>query len=75
MHPLIQKYGFRSDFVRRYLNEAWGTVRALFIALDARGVAVTDDAREKIVACTDLEQLDTWVRRAANATKIDDLFE
>jgi hypothetical protein len=41
--------------------------------LDARGVAVPDESRTKILGCTDLDLLDTWIRRAATADKIEDL--
>lgn len=43
--------------------------------LAARGIEVPDDARTRITECTDLDQLDGWVRRAATATSITDLFD
>jgi hypothetical protein len=43
--------------------------------LDARGVEVPDEAREKIAGCADLDQLDTWARRAATADKVNELFD
>jgi hypothetical protein len=49
-------------------------VRALLAILNARGIPVPDDARARITGCTDLDQLETWVRRAATATTIQDLF-
>jgi hypothetical protein len=51
-----------------------GEVRALLAILNARGIPVPDDARTRITGCTDLDQLDTWVRRAATATTIHDLL-
>ena len=42
--------------------------------LDARGIAVTDAQRERVLACTDLDMLRTWVRRAATVTSADELF-
>ncbi len=42
--------------------------------LDARRVEVPEDARALITECSDLDQLDTWVRRAVTATSIHDLF-
>ena len=81
MHPLIQKYGYQSDFARRFFEQgeakgkAEGEAEAVLTVLDARGIAVTDDAREEIVGCTDLGQLETWVRRATTADKIEDLFQ
>jgi hypothetical protein len=49
-------------------GEARGEGRAVLTVLDARGVAVPADARERILACTDLAQLETWLRRAVTAT-------
>jgi hypothetical protein len=31
--------------------------------------------RATFTACTDLDQLDTWVRRAVTANKVQDLFD
>ena len=46
----------------------------MLAVLEARGIDGPDEARTRIVECTDLEQLDTWVRRAATAESIDDPF-
>jgi hypothetical protein len=45
----------------------------IFTAHDARGVPVPDAVREQILACTDLTQLDTWLRRVATAATADDV--
>jgi hypothetical protein len=42
--------------------------------LDARGITVTDAERERVLACTDLDTLRTWVRRAATVTSAEELF-
>lgn len=47
----------------------------MFAVLDARGIEVSEAARTRITDCTDLDQLDIWVRRAATAEKVDDLFD
>src|SRR5215470_9118646 len=65
-------YEYKSDFARRYYTK--GEVRALLAILNARGIPVTDDVHARITACTDLDHLDTWVRRASTATTIQDLF-
>jgi hypothetical protein len=39
-------------------------VRVLFRTLATRGVAVPDDIRDRIVACTDLDCLERWAERA-----------
>jgi len=78
-------YEYQSDFARRYFNQgeaegeargrAEGEASAVLAILDAREVEVPDDVRADITGCTDLDQLDTWVRRAATATKIHELFD
>lgn len=78
-------YEYQSDFARRYFSqgeakgeakgEARGEVKAVLAVLDARGIDVPDDVRIRITECADLDQLDTWVRRAATATSAGDLFE
>jgi hypothetical protein len=74
-------YEYQSDFVRRhfYGGKAEGLVEgeatAILAVLDARGFEVPDDARARITGCTDLDQLDTWVRRAATAGSVEELFD
>ena len=53
---------------------AEGEAVALLTVLEARGIDVPDDARRRITECTDLEQLNLWIRRAVSAQSIDDLF-
>ncbi len=72
---------YRSDFVRKNVNQgraegrAEGEARALLAVLAARGIDVPDHAHTRITECTDLDQLETWIRRAAAAaTTVDDLF-
>jgi flagellar biosynthesis/type III secretory pathway protein FliH len=55
-------------------GRAEGEVRALLAILNARGIPVSDAAHTRITSCTDLDQLDVWVRRAITAPTIQDLF-
>ncbi len=76
---------YQSDFARRYYaegeakgkakGEAKGKAKAVLAFLDARGIEIPDPVREDIISCTDLDQLDTWIRRAATATKVQELFD
>jgi len=43
--------------------------------LEARGLAVSEAQRERILATAFLELLTRWVRRAATVTSADALFE
>jgi hypothetical protein len=55
-------------------GKAQGEGQAVLTVLDTRGVPVPDAVREQILACTDLAQLDTWLRRAVTATTADDVI-
>jgi hypothetical protein len=69
---LPQGQQFRSESQRRSINE--GTARAIIGVLEARELAVTDEQRERILSCTDREQLDRWVRKAVSVKTTDELF-
>lgn len=77
-------YEYQSEYARRYFfqgraegeaaGRAEGEAAAVIAVLDARGVVIPDDIRIRVVGCRDLDQLDTWVRRAATASSAQDLF-
>lgn len=81
---MITGYEPQSDFARRYFfqgraegaaeGEARGEAKAVLAILEARGIAVPDEVRARVTTCTDLDQLDVWVRRAITATTSLDLF-
>ena len=52
-----------------------GTAQAVLTVLQARGIAVSDAARERILAQTDLERLKRWLERAAVAKSVDSVFD
>lgn len=56
-------------------GEAKGRAETLLRILRHRGVAVPDDARERIMSCTDVATLDTWVDRALDAHSIKDVID
>ncbi|WP_422771007.1 hypothetical protein ACN28C_30890 [Plantactinospora sp. WMMC1484] len=72
---------YRSELLRELaaqheeLGETRGEARAVLTVLEGRGVAVPAEVRERVLACTDLAQLDTWLRRAGNATTVDDVID
>jgi ClpX C4-type zinc finger len=55
-------------------GKARGVARAVLVVLDTRGVAVPEAIREQILACADLTQLDTLLRRAVTATTADEVI-
>ncbi|MFI0404271.1 hypothetical protein [Actinomadura sp. 3N508] len=70
----LKNYERRSEFAKSYA-EAYaegyargvreGMVKVVLIVLEARGVAVSDDVRARVKGCTDIEQLERWVKLAA----------
>jgi hypothetical protein len=70
------RYEFQSDFARRHqaTGRAEGKATALLAVLEARGLAVSADARARILACTDQAQLDLWVRKAVTVPSVEALF-
>lgn len=69
--PLAQRLMARGEARGR----ADGEARAVLAVLEARGMDVPDDARARILGCTDLDVLDAWVRRAVTVDKVDDLLD
>jgi hypothetical protein len=67
---------YRSELLREVAveHEARGEGRAVLTVLDARGVHVPEAIREQILACTDLAQLDAWLRRAVTAATAEEVI-
>lgn len=59
----------------RAQGEAAGRARALLLVFKARELQVPDDVRARVLQCSDVEQLDQWVLRAATVTHPEDIFE
>jgi len=41
--------------------------------LEWRDIPVPDSIRDRVAACSDLDQLEVWAQRAVHATKAEDL--
>lgn len=67
-----QGYQWQSEPAQRAHRK--GRAESILDVLDARGVAVSDAERERIVGCRDLAQLERWIRRAATASSATELF-
>ncbi|MGW2308039.1 hypothetical protein [Actinomadura luteofluorescens] len=72
----IVDYEFKSDlFLRSQAKgEVKGEAKSVLKVLDARGLSVSDEVREQILACTDEQLLDQWLVRAIEVECVDDLF-
>ena len=56
-------------------GQALGQAHAILRVLARRNIAVSDEQRERITACTDAEILDRWLDRAVTAASTDELFK
>lgn len=71
---LFRDLAARNQEIGEARGEARGEGRAVLTVLEARGVPVPTAVREQILACTDLTQLETWLRRALTATSAEDVI-
>ncbi|WP_330306709.1 MULTISPECIES: hypothetical protein [unclassified Streptomyces] len=55
-------------------GRAEGTAGAILRVLDRRGIDVSDEDRERIASCDDLDMLDLWLDRAITATSASEVF-
>jgi predicted transposase YdaD len=53
---------------------AKGEAQALLAVLRSRGLGISQERREQILACTDPDQLEHWIERAATASTVDEIF-
>ncbi|MFJ9366421.1 hypothetical protein ACIRRA_18670 [Nocardia sp. NPDC101769] len=77
-------YEYKSEFARRYFRrgkaegevegEAKGEAKALLAVLRSRGITVDESIVASVGACTDIEQLDIWLDRAATAGSAEQVF-
>lgn len=74
MHPQTQK--LMSTWERGSFEKGRAAEKAADVldVLDARGLTLSGEQRDRILACSDLEVLKTWLRRAAVVSSADELF-
>ncbi|MEU5883344.1 hypothetical protein [Spirillospora sp. NPDC047279] len=72
--PLARHFHGRGKAEGRVEGKAEGEAKMILMVLDARGIPVTPETRDRIANCGDVELLELWGRRAATAETIDDLF-
>jgi hypothetical protein len=58
----------------REAGRAEGEARAVLTVLEARGLEISPEIRDRISDCTDLEVLERWVRRAVTVASAEELF-
>jgi len=55
-------------------GEAKGEAKSVLAVLEARGITVTEEQRQQILQCADLDRLNGWVRKAVTLTDVGELF-
>ncbi|WP_327259168.1 MULTISPECIES: hypothetical protein [unclassified Streptomyces] len=55
-------------------GRAQGRAEGLLLILDVRGIAITDETREKITGCDDPQLLHQWLNRATTAASAEEIF-
>ncbi|MGY4980430.1 hypothetical protein ACWCYL_25330 [Streptomyces sp. 900105755] len=69
-HPLAEQVREEGREEGRVQERAEMVLRVL----EWRGIAVSDSVRERVGACTDLDQLEIWAQRAVHVTDAAELF-
>jgi hypothetical protein len=77
----LSDYEWQSEFALRHIaegeakGEARGEAKSVLLVLDARGIPVPEDLRERITGCSDIGQLERWVQRAAVVDSAEQLLD
>jgi len=81
----MKGYEYQSDFAKKYVAQGRAegrtegcteeAARAVLMVLRARGVAVSDAHRERILAQKDPERLERWLEKAAVASSVAEALD
>ncbi|GAA0995190.1 hypothetical protein [Nocardiopsis tropica] len=77
----VDTYEWQSDFARKYVGlgreegREEGVARSVIGFLVARGFTVSDEVRERIESCSDLDVLESWVTKAVSVQSPEQLFD
>ncbi|WP_438016946.1 hypothetical protein WMF18_40160 [Sorangium sp. So ce315] len=76
LEAIMKNYEFQSEFARSYVAKGVeqgrlaglleGKAQGVLAFLEARGLEVPAEVRERVLASTDIAELDRWIRRAAS---------
>ncbi|MET8452460.1 hypothetical protein [Streptomyces sp. NPDC005209] len=56
------------------VGEAKGEAKGVLRVLEVRGLPISDEVRERITTCTDLDRLNDWLDRAGTVACAEELF-
>ncbi|WP_376732424.1 hypothetical protein [Streptomyces broussonetiae] len=66
------------SFYTSYISEeirAQSRAEDVLLVLEQRGLAVSDDVRQRITGCADPDLLRGWLTRAVTAPRAEEIFE
>ncbi|GAA3830443.1 hypothetical protein GCM10022403_074560 [Streptomyces coacervatus] len=73
-HPLAEQVREEGREQGQEQGRIQGRVEMILRILEWRSIPVPDAVRERVEACTDLDQLEVWAQRAVHATEAAELF-
>jgi post-segregation antitoxin (ccd killing protein) len=70
MEVIMKGYEYQSDFAKKYVAQgrAEGVARSVLAVLRARGIAVPEAVRDRILAEKEPERLERWLEKAMVAS-------
>src|SRR3954447_17418853 len=81
LEAIMKGYEYQSDFAKKYVAQGRAEGRteeaayALLTVLQARGLAVPDAVRERILSQKDRERLERWLEKAVVADSVDAVLD
>jgi hypothetical protein len=77
LETMMKGYEYQSDFAKKYVAQgrAQEAARNLLAVFRARGLAVPDAIRERILAQQDPERLERWLERAVVASSVASVLD
>jgi hypothetical protein len=81
LEAMMKGYEYQSDFAKKYYGQGRDEGRAetgadaVLTVLSARGIAVPDEARERILAEKDPVRLKRWLKKAVVATSMAEVVD
>ncbi|MFC5819693.1 hypothetical protein [Nonomuraea harbinensis] len=73
-HPWVRGWIAHGESLGEAKGEARGEAKAILMVLETRGLEVSDETRERILACTDQETLESWIHKAVTVRSVEELF-
>lgn len=77
LEAIMKGYEYQSDFAKKYVAQgrAEGVARSVLAVLRARGIAVPDAVRDRILAEKEPERLERWLDKAAVASSVASILD